>query len=406
MSSFTRLGAALWSWEPWVALGPVTHGPMAQVLWMALYTSPEAKRAVPGLFHGSVGTMAEASRMQPDDTWTALNVLLDREMVEFDQRARVLRMCAPEPHTPLPDAGEFPMNGKTICGWWNRFKTIPDCQVRNAHVATLWWIVETGARAASSETRKTLGMGDGKPTPSHMAAWEKEFARVPTPPKRRRGVRQLGDTDSATSVQPSLFGRREISDQGSDTVSIPYREPSLLPPEPSSSSFRDLQPGSMIPATLIPYRNQQGTGTGEGRSFFSSSGDLRSTADANSRADGPSRPALALVPHPLVYTAQDMFEAIGRYPRHVLDSVEGLREAVERVVSQLVGMGVGLPEIALAGRGIALDENGNPCGIPSPWWLCRSENVLIALERAKRHEQERQARSDLAAEARRTLGYA
>ena len=67
MSAFTRLGASLWDWEPWTDLRAQTR-----ILWLALYTSAEAKRHVPGLWQGGIPTMADAARMPPDDVIAAL----------------------------------------------------------------------------------------------------------------------------------------------------------------------------------------------------------------------------------------------------------------------------------------------------------------------------------------------
>jgi hypothetical protein len=183
MTIFTRLGAGLWDWEPWTELFPV-----ARILWLALYTSSEAKRNVTGLWQGGIPAMADAARLAPDDVISALDQLLEREMVEYDRKLRVLRLC------DLPDPGEHPHNGKVILSWWRRFQTVPVCPVRDAHVRTLAWVCHEGCRLAG----KTF-------TPDHQTAWDKTFGTIVVPPKRRRGVRTLADSDTSTQRQPSLF---------------------------------------------------------------------------------------------------------------------------------------------------------------------------------------------------------
>src|SRR4029079_3664356 len=153
MTAFTRLGSSIWDWEPWTELGTC-----ARVLWLALFTSAEAKRHVPGLWQGGIPMMADAAHMSADDVRLALDQLLERETVEFDARSRVLRLCH------LPDAGEFPSNGKVILGWWTRFKTVPACPVRDAHVRTLQWILDTGAERRGTPL-----------TPDHANAWRTTF---------------------------------------------------------------------------------------------------------------------------------------------------------------------------------------------------------------------------------------
>lgn len=184
MTAFTRLGSSLWDWEPWRELSMPTRN-----LWLALYTSGEAKRHVPGLWQGSIPSMSDAARMRPDDTVDSLDDLLTRELVEYDPKTRVLRL------TELPDAGEWPQNGKVILSWWRRFETVPNCGVRNAHVPTIRWLLDHGAKSSGK-----------KVTPHHEEAWAETFAQVQIPSPRRRGMRRLSDdSDTSTRVQPSLF---------------------------------------------------------------------------------------------------------------------------------------------------------------------------------------------------------
>ncbi len=183
MSAFTRLGSALWDWEPWTNRTPSTR-----LLWLALYTSGEAKRHVPGLWQGGLPSMADAARMTPDGVINSLDELLEHELVEYDPKTRVLRLCE------LPDPGEYPSNGKVIRGWWTKFQTVPDCAVRDAHVRTLQWILHEGAKRSGK-----------KVTPDHMEAWGATFSMITVPAPRRRGVRRLADSDTSNAVQPSLF---------------------------------------------------------------------------------------------------------------------------------------------------------------------------------------------------------
>lgn len=138
--------------------------------------------------------MADASRMAPDQVLGALDSLLDRELVEYDPKFRVLRLCM------LPDAGEYPSNGRVIRGWWTKFKTVPECGVRDAHVNTLRWIMTHGA------------MMSGKlVTADHQGTWDDTFGRVAVPTPRRRGVRRLADSDTSTHAQASLFTPSRIA---------------------------------------------------------------------------------------------------------------------------------------------------------------------------------------------------
>ncbi len=206
MTAFTRLGSAIWDWEPFTNLSND-----ARVLWLALFTSGEAKRNVPGLWQGGIASMVDAARMERDPVVKALDDLLVDGMVEYDQTRRVARLCQ------LPDAGEYPQNGNVLRSWWRRFKTVPECLVRDAHVRTIRWLMGEGAR----QKGETL-------TANHLAAWEVTFGRIAIPEPRRRGVRRLADSDTSTQIQPSLFPSgalpSEILPPAMSTALLPDRD--------------------------------------------------------------------------------------------------------------------------------------------------------------------------------------
>lgn len=178
---FTAVGVQLWNWKPFRDLESLA----ARMVWLALYTTAESKRLPPGLWQGSVYALAEASSMRPDDVLVGLDILIDRGMVEYDQGNRLIRL------TELPDSHERAMNGKHIRGWWNKFQTLPDCPLRNAHIRTLWWLLEQEPM-----------------TRDHHQAWQETFQTIVVPAARRRGVRTLRQEETA---QRSLFEVRDSS---------------------------------------------------------------------------------------------------------------------------------------------------------------------------------------------------
>lgn len=208
MSAHTRLGAGIWDWEPFTQLDA---GP--QVLWLALYTSVEAKRILPGLFHGSITAMADAAHKPVDETRINLDKLLDADLVEYDIKLRVLRL------TQLPDGGESPPNPNVLRGWFRKFLTVPSCQVRDAHVPTIRWMMEQWSR----ETLKPISVG-------HEEVWRDTFGRIVVPPPRKRGVRRLAESDTSTAAQPSLFSRAK------PVLDVPETVPRLLLPHGEADS--------------------------------------------------------------------------------------------------------------------------------------------------------------------------
>lgn len=268
MTAFTRVGCSIWDWEPWTELSP-----NARLFWWALYTTAEAKRHPPGLWHGGLPTMADAARMRPDDVRDGLDELLDHDVVEYDPKTRVLRLCV------LPDAGEYPSNGKVILGWWTKFQTVPACAVRDAHVRTLRWILDEGAQRAC----KII-------TPHHEEAWSTTFAKVTIPAPRRRGIRRLADSDTSTGAQPSLFPTSSQITPTPAQRALTHGDggyPQVcLPPVDNSASVRQLNnfniretvsdtvsdtnripdPGSRIP-DLLSSSGEGGWGGGHGSSI-------------------------------------------------------------------------------------------------------------------------------------------
>lgn len=293
--SFTRIGSNIWSWAPFVSMPSA-----ARCLWLAMYTCAEAKRLPAGLWHGGVGSLMEAAAMDHHEVVSTLDLMLEpkyalREstgpLIEYDQKLRVIRLVE------LPDAGEEPMNGKAIKGWYTKFITVPPCAVRDAHVSTIRWLIDEGARSRNK-----------RPSADHEQAWDETFGKVQIPVPRRRGVRRLLDADTSTAVQPSLFHPRAsdpLPDTHPDTVSDTHSEPSPEtdrsdPVHSPSASSPDQK--NQVSGYGIVYRSGSETESEPDPEFFRSfpeGGDQVTAAGeiAYSRAPRHApRPTLRLVP--------------------------------------------------------------------------------------------------------------
>lgn len=149
--AWTPLGAAWWDWQPLAQASPC-----ARLLWLALYTSAPARRCPPGLWQGGPAVMAEVANLELDQVELALAHLIDLRLVEYDPGTRVARL------TVLPDRCDRPANGDQIRSWWTRWRTLPQCTVRDSHAATLQALVGTFTR-------------------HHQEAWDATFATAPAP---------------------------------------------------------------------------------------------------------------------------------------------------------------------------------------------------------------------------------
>lgn len=375
MSSYTRLGSVIWTWPRWTALED--HGRM---LYLALYTTAEAKRIVPGLFHGSITGMADAAAMPVDRTKYALDHLLEHELVEFDWDRRVTRL------TELPDSGESPANGNVIRGWYKRFKDVPKCAVRDAHVTTLLWLMEEWAR---EHDKPSIGK-------AHIEAWNETFAHVAIPVSRRRGRQRLLDADTSTPTQPGLFDPPPSGASASDTV------PETVVHDSRSDRSADSDRSNKIrDSETVREPSGLGSGSGSGSRSLSEEGDP---------GEPDRRPTLVLVPpvQPYDTTLVQLAEATnGRYQPVAR---EGLHDALCATQRTLTAAGVGPADLALVGRRIATAEvgigaiGGDPRSRLSVW-VAGPGNVLVELERARDHEREAANASAHLAELKKTLGY-
>lgn len=455
MSGYTRLGALLWDWEPFTKLDYETRN-----LWLALYTSASARRLIPGLWSGGIHVMAESACMQPDDVLRALDKLLERNMVEYDDRSRILRL------TMLPDAGDWPASPNILKGWWNRFIGLPSCQVRDAHVATLRWMIDHGSRFKGGPN-KTASVGLEE-------AWQETFGTIAVPATRRRGRRQMAESDTSTPVQPSLFqisagpssdqtaisvGASIVPNEGSySTRSKPLSSDSMCVPDYQIDDVGDVTVGKKdsndsnknwtLRRGIEDLSKTSGVGVGVGGSSFSfssfggagsglkPSGDLErevpgapypyqatsagvsetpnpdpgAPVPATSTAPAHVPPRLTLVPPAPEppFTDAEVFRALTGGDRS--RAREGLQLAISATIAGLAENGQGLAEIALAGRFLAkkprwLEGIGGDPGTRVSVWVAVPGALQAAIAEAQKHERDSAEMAAMVADARRTLGH-
>ena len=102
----------------------------AQALWTYLLTGPEAAAGVPGLIIIGIAGLAEARRRSTQDIATALDRLRLAGMVEIDPLHRLIRV----PKAPRYRA---PGNANVVRGWYRRWTSLPNSQLKYAHVQSM-----------------------------------------------------------------------------------------------------------------------------------------------------------------------------------------------------------------------------------------------------------------------------
>jgi hypothetical protein len=390
MTLFTRIGATLWNWEPWLALD---DGP--RNLWLALYTTAEAKRIIPGLWHGSINQMAEAAHRPFNETWSNLDKLLDAEMVEFDQKNRVLRM------TMLPDAGEYPASPTILSSWWSKFLLVPACLVRDAHVGVIRWILDTGAKLVKKNR-------SGRPTAAHEEVWADTFGQIPAVAARRRGIRRLLDqaNDTSTETQPSLFGALPVaSPKIIDTVSIP--SPTPLEALGLTALPKELENNVSAPLDTVSRRYGEGDGVGalaSPLSFPDPGPSSVETAIGSAPAPTPARPALALVPlfSPAALVAAICVGLDTNGPRVAQVAPEALHASLCTTIRVLDERGWGESDLVAAGKWLGSTYGasalraaalGCPPSEVVAVWACNPGPLVAAIQQQTQRDRNANARS-------------
>lgn len=346
---FTRLGCELFYWAPFVALDD-----SSQILWLTLYASSAAKRLVPGLWHGGIGTITDATpRWTREKTVRYLDTLIERRMVEFDQHSSVLRL------TQLPDAGERAHNPQALAGWWSRFLLVPACRVRDAHVNLLRWMLEQGH---ISDT-----MREG---------WVKTFGTVKIPSSDAR-PQLLSSSDTSTKVQPSLFA-----------------SPAL----PSESDQQDPGSGawSAHPCLMDAPTSGLGSGSGSGLGSGSGSGHAHTALGMGDTTTPAPTPTLTVVPP---FTPEQLLAALaegfgpGVASAHAVVR-ETQRAALQATIRDLDARGIPLTDVSAAGKWARLTTPT----LSSQWPSCHPDELLCmwasqpgavasAITRAREHDK-------------------
>lgn len=355
-TTYVKVGGEVFNWPRLRACSNT-----AKLLWIGLYVSQ--RRVLPGLFVAGLPAIADVVKMTPDDTLVALDELIaDRDLIEYDRDREVLRM------TEFPDRCERPQNGRHIRSLWTRFRSVPACQVRDAHIRTLEWLLHDPSKP---------------PTDDHVKAWNETFGTIRVPVHRHRGVRRLLDSDTSTSVQPGLF-TKETETVSVTTKSIPYP---------------------------IPYTDTHRSTIYDPRSSLSSSG--QSTLHANASEEEQislPRPQLALVPLPqeLPFSIADLLAAVasesaGRFAAGPVD--DRLADALVATLRACKQAEVTLDDARLVGRWFANGGLGFRTDL-GPVWLAKPGNLLDAIGQARAWRDRGEGRVDERASARRVVPQA
>jgi hypothetical protein len=193
--------------------------------------------------------MADHARLSHAETVAALDLNIEREMVEFDARAQVLRL------TKLPDRCEKASNGDCLRGWWSRRDTVPDCSVRDRHLQLMAWLhlpIVASRRSAKEEMQRawdeTFGVALNT-SPASLSEINQGLDRLqPTPPNqlnlyaapvKRDGVAHRAvDGPEEVKVKEKEEEEGEVQEREAGVLSAAAPRP---PTDDASARFRLLE---------------------------------------------------------------------------------------------------------------------------------------------------------------------
>lgn len=370
---YTNLGCHIWQWDPWVKLPTLE----SKLLWLALYTSPEAKQCLPGLFIGTIAVMAQAANLALDTTAAALDTLIEHDLVEYDAKHRVLRM------TQLPDGCEAPDNPSHLSGMFRRFRLAPACPIRDAYVDTMRWLLCERAKPEP-------------PSQGMEEVWSKTFGTITPPARRRRGVQRVMDasTDTSTPSQPSLFDRPDTVSERTDagSGSSPASGSGIFsPPKEINNLLSDRTPS---PHRVDTVGTGSGTGTvdREDSLLFQEEG---SPPPVEISSPPPVRPELTTP-----WSPDTLVTALGPSYRGVRQDVPpDARDGLQRAIADLVATGATPADLALVAQLIRVQSE--PMAMdstpPAPEriarWAALPGRLVTAVQDAKEDHRIAEAKS-------------
>ena len=352
MARYTNVGPSLFDWPPYHALSFPSR-----CLWLGLYASAEAKRVLPGLFHGGRSVMAEAAAMSVIDVDSSLRELCDRRLVTHDPMSRLTAFLA------LPDRGERPCNGRSLKMFWARWRDLPEAYPKYHWVSLLSWLCEPM-------------------TTDHLNVWQTTFATVDT-------VKLTNSDTPHNALHPGskLSTGSELSTGGASQQELFYSKSPTCETELSTGES-DLSTGEpeivrkdVVADTVrhTPRYRYVVSGIPEGGSGGISAG-------GHNGLDGP-RGTNGI---PLSFTVKDLCEVLeksseGRVLCGVIDPRSG--PTLRDTVSTLEGLGMGLSEVDLAGRFLAAGGISYRTDLDAKW-AGQPGNLVGVISQAKRWEKD------------------
>lgn len=161
MSPYRPISVDMWDDAKFVALSVE-----AKLLWVCVLAGPHT-RNLPGLAVVGLGALSDTMRMKPSVIEKVFAELLASDLIQYDERTRVLR---------IPNAPRYnpPANANVVRGWRKTFDRIPDCPLKHDHIESLRTAANGSAVSkAFAQHFGANGSGNGSPNGSGNGSTKK-----------------------------------------------------------------------------------------------------------------------------------------------------------------------------------------------------------------------------------------
>jgi hypothetical protein len=227
--------------------------------WFYLLSGPESQ-FLPGILRAGPSILAEGVWCinTAKESHAAIEEMVAVGLIECDPDSRVIRIPKVPKHNP-------PGNQRVVLGWYRKWLTVPDCQLRSRHVASLYYPVDRLIRQAESKGQDqkaaawrgvwtdTFGVvelesdEDPQPelfatkvqAPSHTPASNQESNGASNQESNTKLFNTVSNKQSTDGLTPQVSKHAPLVKQPLDRVSNVVRNESVYPdPDPDPKRKR------------------------------------------------------------------------------------------------------------------------------------------------------------------------
>jgi hypothetical protein len=166
MGRYRKIETRTWGDDKFVELSPIPA--CGQGLWLYLLTGPHTN-SIPGLFVSGKAALAEALNWEPEDFGKAFQELLDKKMIRFDPKTRLVW---------VPNAIKYnlPESPNVIRSWKGQIRELPDSELLTIAINQLKGEIYAMGEGFQKAFLEAFGKGfsKGLPQPSPNQEQEQE----------------------------------------------------------------------------------------------------------------------------------------------------------------------------------------------------------------------------------------